>query len=146
MSLHSINLRQPNQRLFSQTNNKPHTISDKKYSSIYVERMWLCVAIKLQDGTHCRSSQNSSRFFQSGKKVTEKVPVKIFGDIQTLPIEVSTSFLHVADAEHIFFTTEEHEAQAKKNNSHRKHGISKTCCPTGSVFGTNFMRNKCQRP
>ena len=56
--------------------------------------------------THIAGSVNTAADFLSRLelKVTEKIRLKIREDIQTTPIEVTTSSSHVADEEQIFIT------------------------------------------
>ena len=46
-------------------------------------------------------------------KVTEKIRLKIREDIQTTPIELTTSTSDVADEEHFFFNQADNENESK---------------------------------
>ena len=53
-------------------------------------------------------------------KVTEKIRLKIREDIQTIPIEVTTSSSVVADEEHSFFTQADDKEEAEEQTHGRK--------------------------
>ena len=53
-------------------------------------------------------------------KVTEKIRLKIREDVQTTPIEVTTSSSDVADEEKFFFTQSDGEAQTEEQTLERK--------------------------
>ena len=77
---------------------------------------------------HIAGSVNTSADFLSRLKlkVTEKISLKIREDVQTTPIEVTTSSSDVADEEHFFFAQAcgEHEIEEQtfetKKQSHKK--------------------------
>ena len=70
---------------------------------------------------HIAGSLNTTANFFSRfeLKVTEKIRLKTWEDIQTTPIEVTTSSLDVADEEQFFFT------QADKNDESEEQTIER---------------------
>ena len=71
---------------------------------------------------HIGGSVNTAADFLSRLelKVTEKICLKIREDIQTTPIEVTTSYSDVAHEEHIFFTHEDDAKESKEQTLERK--------------------------
>ena len=71
---------------------------------------------------HIAGSVNTAADFLSRLelKVTEKICLKIREDIQTTPIEVTTSSSHVADEEHIFFTHADDAKESEEQTLERK--------------------------
>ena len=71
---------------------------------------------------HIAGSVNTAADFLSRLelKVTEKICLKIREDIQTTPIEVTTSSSDVADEEHIFFTHEDDAKESEEQTLERK--------------------------
>ena len=65
---------------------------------------------------HIASSVNTAAdlFPRLELKVTEKVHLKIREDVQTTPIEVTTSFSDVADEEQFFFTQVEGQQETEE--------------------------------
>ena len=65
---------------------------------------------------HIASSVNTAADLLSRLqlKVTEKIRLKVREDIQTTPIEVTTSASDVADDEHFFFTQADNENELKE--------------------------------
>ena len=84
-------------------NNRTNTFSDiqqinhaillhEGISTSVVGRIWLCVAIQLQNSTHQQSSQHGSwLYLHTGAQVVGRIGLKIREDIQTTSIEVTTS-------------------------------------------------------
>ena len=72
--------------------------------------------------THIAGSVNTAADFLSRLelKVTEKICLKIREDIQTTPIEVTTSSSDVADEEHIFFTHADDAKESEEQTLERK--------------------------
>ena len=72
-------------------------------------------------GAHIAGSVNTAADFLSRLelKVTEKIRLKIREDIQTTPIEVTTSSSDVADEEQFFFN------QADKNDESEKQTLER---------------------
>ena len=102
-----------------------HTfLSDKRYSTVFVERMRLCAAIPIQNSTHCRSRLEL--------KVMEKIHIKIREDVQTTPIEVTTSSSDVADKENFFFTQIDGEDETEEQTLERKTSIQEKGSRIGS--------------
>ena len=58
-------------------------------------------------------------------KVTEKIHLKIREDVQTTPIEVSTSSSDVADKKQFFFTQPDSQAETEKQILQRKEQSQK---------------------
>ena len=71
---------------------------------------------------HIAGSVNTAADFLSRLelKVTEKICLKIRDDIQTTPIEVTTSSSDVADEEQIFFTHEKDDKESEEQTLERK--------------------------
>ena len=71
---------------------------------------------------HIAGSVNTAAGFLSRLelKVTEKICLKIRADIQTTPIEVTTSSSDVADEEHIFFTHADDAKQSEEQTLERE--------------------------
>ena len=71
---------------------------------------------------HIAGSVNIAADFLSGLefKVTEKIRLKIREDIQTTPIEVTTSSSDVADKEKFFFTQADNKNESKEQTIERK--------------------------
>ena len=71
---------------------------------------------------HIAGSVNTAADFLSRleHKVTEKICLKIREDIQTTPIEVTTSSSDVADEEHIFFTHADDAKESEEQTLERK--------------------------
>ena len=71
---------------------------------------------------HIAGSVNTAADFLSRLelKVTEKIRLKIREDIQTTPIEVTTSSSDVADEEHIFFTHADDAKESEEQTLERK--------------------------
>ena len=71
---------------------------------------------------HIAGSVNTAADFLSRLelKVTEKIRLKIREDIQTTPIEVTTSSSDVADEEQIFFTQTDNDAESDEQTLERK--------------------------
>ena len=71
---------------------------------------------------HIAGSVNTAADFLSRLelKVTEKICLKIREDIQTTPIEVTTSSSDVADEEHIFFTHADDAKESEEQTLERK--------------------------
>ena len=71
---------------------------------------------------HIAGSVNTAADFFSRLelKVTEKICLKIREDIQTTPIEVTTSSSDVADEEHIFFTHADDAKESEEQTLERK--------------------------
>ena len=72
--------------------------------------------------THIAGSVNTAADFLSGleHKVTEKIRLKIREDIQTTPIELTTSSSDVADEERIFFTHADDGNESEEQTLERK--------------------------
>ena len=81
----------------------------------------IILAIQLQN-THIAASVNTAADFLSGLelKVTEKKRLKIREDIQTTPIEVTTSSSDVADEEQFFFTQAHNNDESEEQTLERK--------------------------
>ena len=58
-------------------------------------------------------------------KVTEKIHLKLREDVQTTPIEVSTSSSDVADGEHFFFTQPDTQDEIEEQTLQRKEQSQK---------------------
>ena len=71
---------------------------------------------------HIAGSVNTAAHFLSRLelKVTEKIRLKIREDIQTTPIEVTTSSSDVADEEQLFFTQADNNDEAEEQTLERK--------------------------
>ena len=71
---------------------------------------------------HVAGSVNTAPEFLSRLelKVTEKIGLKIREDIQTTPIEVTSSSSDVVDDEHFFFTQADNNDESEENNLERK--------------------------
>ena len=71
---------------------------------------------------HIAGSVNTAAYFLSRLelKVTEKVRLKIREDIQTTPIEVTTSSSDVADEEQVFFTQTDNDNESEEQTLERK--------------------------
>ena len=71
---------------------------------------------------HIAGSVNTAADFLSRleHKVTEKIRLKIREDIQTTPIEVTTSSSDVADEEQIFFTSADDATESEEQTLERK--------------------------
>ena len=71
---------------------------------------------------HIAGSVNTAADFLSRLelKVTEKICLKIREDIQTTPIEVTTSSSDVADEEQVFFTQTDNNNESEEQTLHRK--------------------------
>ena len=71
---------------------------------------------------HIAGSINTAADFLSRlePKVTEKIRPKIREDIQTTPIEVTTSSSDVVDEEHFFFTQGDHNDESEEQTLDRK--------------------------
>ena len=71
---------------------------------------------------HIAGSVNTAADFLSRLelKVTEKISLKIREDIQTTPIEVTTSSSDVADEEQIFFTSADDVKESEEQTLERK--------------------------
>ena len=71
---------------------------------------------------HIAGSVNTAADFLSRLelKVTEKIRLKIREDIQTTPIEVTTTSSDVADEEHIFFTHADDAKESEEQTLERK--------------------------
>ena len=72
--------------------------------------------------THIAGSINTAADFLSRLelKVTEKIRLRIREDIQTTPIEVTTSSLDVADEEQFFFTQADNNDESEEQTLERK--------------------------
>ena len=87
--------------------------------------MWNACDYGLQSNleiAHTRGLLNTAADFFSGVevKITEKIRLKIREDIQTTPIEVTTSSSDVADEEQFFFTQADKENESEKQTFQRK--------------------------
>ena len=87
--------------------------------------LWIACDYVLQFNlkiAHVAGSVNTAADFQSQLelKVTEKIRLKIREDVQTTPIEVTTSSSDVADEEQSFFTQTDGEAETEKQTLERK--------------------------
>ena len=71
---------------------------------------------------HIAGSVNTAADFLSRLelKVTEKIRLKIREDIQTTPIEVTTSSSDVADEERFFFTQADKNDESEEQTLERK--------------------------
>ena len=71
---------------------------------------------------HIAGSVNTAADFLSRLelKVTEKIGLKIREDIQTTPVEVTTSFSDVVDEEQFFFTEADNKNESQELNLERK--------------------------
>ena len=71
---------------------------------------------------HIAGSVNNAADFLSRLelKVTEKIRLKIWEDIQTTPIEVTTSSSDVADEEQFFFTQADNNDESEQQILERK--------------------------
>ena len=71
--------------------------------------------------THLAGSVNTAADFLSRLelKLTEKIRLKIWEDIQARPIEVTTSSWDVADGEHLFFTQADNENESIEHTLQR---------------------------
>ena len=76
---------------------------------------------------HIAGSVNTAADFLSRLelKVTEKIHLKIREDVQTTPIEVSTSFSDVADEEQFFFTQTDSQDETEEQILQRKEQSQK---------------------
>ena len=76
---------------------------------------------------HIAGSVNTAADFLSrlDLKVTEKIHLKIREDVQTTPIEVTTSSSYVADEEQIFFTQADGQDETEKQILQRKQQSQK---------------------
>ena len=76
---------------------------------------------------HIASSVNTAADFLSRLelKVTEKIHLKIREDVQTTPIEVSTSSSDVADKEQFFFAQPDSQDETEEQNLQRKEQSQK---------------------
>ena len=76
---------------------------------------------------HIAGSVNTAADFLSRLelKVTEKIHLKIREDVQTTPIEVSTSSSDVADEEQFFFTQSESQDETEEQTLQRKEQSQK---------------------
>ena len=76
---------------------------------------------------HIVGSINTAADFYSRLelKVTEKIHLKIREDVQTTPIEVSTSSSDVADAEQFFFTQTDDQNETEEQILQRKQQSQK---------------------
>ena len=102
--------------------NKANNCSDRQQvrhiffqTKAILPALWIACDYVLQFNfktAHIAGSLNTADDFLCRRelKVTEKIRLKIREDIQTTPIEVTTSFSDVADEEQFFFT------QADKND------------------------------
>ena len=78
-------------------------------------------------------------------KVTEKMHFKIRKDVQTTPIEVSTSSSDVADEEQFFFTQPDSQDETEEKIIQRKKTFSEKGSRMGSEPGTILNEAKYQR-
>ena len=71
---------------------------------------------------HIAGSVNTAADFLArlALKVTEKIRLKIREDIQTTPIEVTTSSSDVADEEQVFFTQTDNDKESEEQTLERK--------------------------
>ena len=71
---------------------------------------------------HIAGSVNTAADFLSRLelKVTEKIRLKIWEDIQTTPIEITTSSSDVADEEQVFFTQTDNDNESEAQTFERK--------------------------
>ena len=71
---------------------------------------------------HIAGSDNTAADFLSRLelKVTEKISLKIREDIQTTPIEVTTSSSDVADEEQVFFTQTDNDNESEEQSLEKK--------------------------
>ena len=76
---------------------------------------------------HIAGSVNTAADFLSRLelKVTEKIHLKIREDVQTTPIEVSTSSSDVADEEQFFFTQPDSQDETKNKSYKEKNNLRK---------------------
>ena len=95
---------------------------------------------------HYAGSVNTAADFLSRLelKVTEKIHLKIREDVQTTPIEVSTSSSDVADREQFFFTQPDSQDEAEEQNPTKETTISEKCRRMGNKPGTILIEAKCQ--
>ena len=72
---------------------------------------------------HIAGSVNTAAYFLSRLelKVTEKIGLKIRADIQTTPIDVTTSSSDVADEEQCFFTRADKNDESEEQTLERKN-------------------------
>ena len=77
---------------------------------------------------HIAGSVNTAADFLSKLelKVTEKIRLKIREDIQTTPIEVTTSSSDVAEEEKFFFTQADNNDESEEQTFERKTNLNKT--------------------
>ena len=78
-------------------------------------------------------------------KVTEMIHLKIREDVQTTPIEVSTSSSDVADKEQFFFRQTDDQNETEEQTLQRKKTISGKSSRMGSKPGTILNEAKYQR-
>ena len=78
---------------------------------------------------HIAGSVNTAADFLSRLelKVTEKIRLKIREDIQTTPIEVTTSSSDVADEEQFFFTHADDSNESEEHTLEQKKTIERKC-------------------
>ena len=96
-------------------------LPDESNSTTTVECMWLCVSNQLQNTTQRRFSEHCGWFsLQTGAQSHAEDSLKIREQIQTTPIEVTTSSSDVAEAEQFFFTQVENENESEEQSLERK--------------------------
>ena len=78
-------------------------------------------------------------------KVTERMRLKVREDIQTTPIEVTTSSLDVADVEHLFFTQADIENELKEPAPERNKAISARCKTLGRKQATILLTTSVEK-
>ena len=78
-------------------------------------------------------------------KVTEKIRLKIREDVQTTPIEVTTSSSDVADEEQMVFTQADGEDETEEQTLERKGQSRKQGNRMGSTWGTILNEAKYRR-
>ena len=95
---------------------------------------------------HNAESVNTAAEFLSRLefKVTEKICLKIRKDIQTTPIEVTTSSSDVADEEQFFFTHADDSNDTEEQTLERKKTIETKCEAMGRGCRTTRLEDKCE--
>ena len=96
---------------------------------------------------HIAGSVNTAADFTSRLelKVMEKIHLKIREDVQTTPIEVSTSSSDVADEQKFFFTQTDNQDETEEQILQRKKPTSKKGSRMTSKPGTTLNEAKYQR-
>ena len=106
--------------------------------------MIVCLQFKFKKAHVARLVNSAADFLSRLElKVTEKVRLKMWEDIQTTPIEVTTSSSDVAGT--IFLHTSRSKHESEEKTLEPKKTIKTKCEATGSKRGTTLLQNKCER-